>query len=31
MGYLGDFLEPVWYDPKGVADILSLFIVQKYY
>jgi hypothetical protein len=31
IGYLGDFPEPVWYDPKGVANILSLFIVQKYY
>jgi hypothetical protein len=31
MGYLGDFPELVWYDPKGVANILSLFIVQKYY
>jgi hypothetical protein len=31
MGYLGDFPEPVWYDFKGVANILSLFIVQKYY
>jgi hypothetical protein len=31
MGYLGDFPEPVWYDPKGVVNILSLFIVQKYF
>jgi hypothetical protein len=30
MGYLGDFPEPVWYDPKGVANILLLFIIQKY-
>jgi hypothetical protein len=31
MGYLGDFPEPIWYDPKGVANIMSLPIVQKYY
>jgi hypothetical protein len=31
MGYLGDFPEPVWYDPKGVANILSLFVMQKYF
>jgi hypothetical protein len=30
-GYLGSFPEPVWYDPRGIANILSLFIVQKYY
>jgi hypothetical protein len=31
MGYLGDFPEPVWYDPKGVANILLLLIMQKYF
>ncbi|GAX19421.1 hypothetical protein FisN_4Lu403 [Fistulifera solaris] len=31
MGYLGSFPEPVWYDPGGIANILSLFVVQKYY
>lgn len=30
-GWLGDFPEPVWYIPQGVANILSLFLVQKYY
>jgi hypothetical protein len=25
------FPEPVWFNPKGVANILSLFIVMKYY
>jgi hypothetical protein len=31
MGWLGDFLEPVWFNPKEVTNILSLFIVTKYY
>jgi hypothetical protein len=31
MGWLGDFLEPVWFNPKGVTNILSLYIVTKYY
>jgi uncharacterized membrane protein YgcG len=30
-GWLGDFPEPVWYNPKGVANILSLFVVKQYY
>ena len=30
-GWLGDFPEPVWYIPHGVANIMSLFIVKKYY
>ena len=30
-GWLGDFPEPVWYNPKGVANIMSLFVVKKYY
>jgi hypothetical protein len=30
-GWLGDFPEPVWYIPQGVANILSFFIVQRYY
>lgn len=28
---MGDFPEPVWYNPKGVANIMSLFVVKKYY
>jgi hypothetical protein len=32
MGWLGDFPEIVWFNnPKGDANILSLFIVMKYY
>jgi hypothetical protein len=31
MGWLGDFPEPVWFNPKGVANILSLYIMTKYY
>jgi hypothetical protein len=31
MGWLGDFPEPVWFNPKGVTNILSLYIVTKYY
>jgi hypothetical protein len=31
MGYLGLFLEAIWYDPKGIANIISLFVVQKCY
>jgi hypothetical protein len=27
----GDFLEAVWYDPKGVTNILSLHVVKKYF
>jgi hypothetical protein len=30
-GRLGSFPEPVWYNPKGVANILSLNSVKKYY
>jgi hypothetical protein len=30
-GWMGDFPEPVWYNPKGVANIMSLFVVKKYY
>jgi hypothetical protein len=28
---LGDFPEPVWYNPKGVANILSLNSVKRHY
>jgi hypothetical protein len=31
MGWLGDYPEPVWFNPKGVANILSLFLVKTYY
>jgi hypothetical protein len=30
-GYLGDFPEPVWYNPGGIVNILSLKVVAKYY
>ena len=30
-GWLGNFPKPVWYIPQGVANILSFYIVQKYY
>jgi hypothetical protein len=30
-GWLGNFLEPVWYNPDGVVNIMSLFVVKKYY
>jgi hypothetical protein len=30
-GWLGDFPEPVWYNPNGAANIMSLFVVKKYY
>jgi len=30
-GRLGNFPEPVWYNPKGVANILSLNSVKKHY
>ncbi len=31
MGYLGNFPEPVWYDPNGIANILSLNRVKQHY
>jgi hypothetical protein len=30
-GRLGNFPEPVWYNPKGVANILSLNSVKRHY
>ena len=30
-GTLGDFPEPVWYNPKGIANILSLHSVKSHY
>jgi hypothetical protein len=30
-GWLGDFPERVWYNPDGVANIMSLFVIKKYY
>ena len=30
-GYLGDYLTPVWYNPKGIANILSMQDVAKHY
>ena len=31
MGYMGDCPVPVWYNPKGIANILSLDNVSRYY
>ena len=31
MGYLGSYPEPVWYHPKGSANIMSLNNVSSYY
>ena len=31
MGWLRDYPQPVWYNPKGVANILSLYLLQTYY
>jgi hypothetical protein len=31
LGQFGDFPEPVWYNPDGVATILLLYIVSQYY
>ena len=30
-GYLGDYPTPVWYNPKGIANILSMQDVAKHY
>jgi hypothetical protein len=30
-GWLGDFPEPVWYNPDGVANIMSLFMFKQHY
>ena len=30
-GWLGNFPEPIWYIPQGMVNILSFYIVQKYY
>jgi len=31
MASFGDFSEPDWFDPEGVANILSLHTASKYY
>ena len=31
MGWIGSFPEPVWYDPGGAANIMSLQVVTKHY
>ncbi len=31
MGYLGDFLETTWYEPSGIAYIISLYSVENNY
>jgi hypothetical protein len=30
-GYLGDFPEPVWYNPHGFVNLLSLYVVGQHY
>ena len=30
-GYLGGYPQPVWYNPHGIANIMSLYDVTKYY
>lgn len=30
-GYLGDYPEPVWYHPEGIANILSLRNITRHY
>ena len=30
-GYFGSYPEPVWYNPNGLANIMSLSNVSKYY
>jgi hypothetical protein len=30
-GYLGNYPYPVWYNPNGIANILSLFNISKAY
>ena len=30
-GYLGDYPTPVWYNPKGIANILSMKDVAQHY
>jgi hypothetical protein len=31
MGWFEDFPEPVWYNPDGVANILSMYIMTQHY
>ena len=31
MAWFRDFPEPVWYNPDGVANILSLYIITQHY
>lgn len=31
MGWFEDFPEPVWYNPYGVANILSMYIMTQHY
>ena len=30
-GYLGGYPEPVWFNPNGIANLMSLHNVQRYY
>ena len=30
-GYLGSYPEPVWFNPEGIANLMSLHNVQQYY
>jgi hypothetical protein len=29
IGYMGSSPEPIWHDSKGIANFMSLFVVQK--
>ena len=31
LGYLGSYPEPVWFNPEGIANLMSLHNVQQYY
>ena len=30
-GYFGSFPEPVWFNPKGIANILSKYLLAQHY
>ena len=31
MGFLGDYPQPVWFNPHGGANIMSMFIISQLY
>ena len=31
IGFIPGYLETIWYDPKGISNILSMEIVEKYF